>query len=65
VNSQPTEPPAVVELERAVIDAAIEWRQHCSIAVPPKFIRPRYSGALADAVDALRVVAGTPRKDQT
>ena len=42
--------------ERKVIEAAIDWRRHCALAGPTDIYptrRPVWSGALADAVDAL------------
>lgn len=42
--------------EIRVIEAAIDWRRHCVLAGPTDKYptrRPRWSGALADAVDAL------------
>lgn len=47
------------EARERVIQAAIEWRQHCALAGPTDkhpTRRPVYSGALADAIDALRTL---------
>jgi hypothetical protein len=45
---------AVEQAELAVIEAAIEWRKHVSLAGPPKFPKPTYSTLLADTIDNLR-----------
>jgi hypothetical protein len=53
---------AIVDAHQAVIDAAIEWREHNVLDGSSPF-RPFRSRALAHAVDALRALDKVPPED--